>query len=78
MTTREQISIKQIKAARALLGWSQRTLAKRAKVAVSTIADMERGKRILIRNNFDAIRVAIEVAGVTFTPTGVSIAVERL
>lgn len=35
-----------VKAARGLLGWSQRELASQAKIGVSTLADFERGARL--------------------------------
>ncbi len=62
----------QIRAARSLLGWSQNDLASRAGVAVSTVADFERGQRNPVPNNASAIRYALESAGVQFTETGVS------
>ncbi|MDO8912202.1 MAG: HNH endonuclease [Phenylobacterium sp.] len=62
-----------VRAARALLQWSQADLAKAAGVGVSTIADFEKGTRTPIANNLSATRRAFEVAGVTFTPTGPTI-----
>src|SRR5690348_7904105 len=59
-----------IKAARALLAWSQQDLAKAAKVATSTVADFERGQRTPVANNAQAIRTALESAGIRFLPTG--------
>lgn len=59
-----------IKAARALLAWSQQDLAKAAKVATSTVADFERGQRTPVANNAQAIRVALEGAGIRFLPAG--------
>jgi len=67
---KKDITAVQVKAARALLGWNQLTLANRAKVAASTVADFERGKRTPVENNLDAIREALEVGGVTFTDGG--------
>jgi len=60
----------QIKAARALLGWSQADLAEKAAVATSTLADFERGHRSPVPNNLDAIRSALEAAGISFPPGG--------
>jgi DNA-binding transcriptional regulator YiaG len=54
----------QSRAARGWLGWSQDELAKRAGVAVSTVKDFERGARKPIGNNLDAMRRAVETAGV--------------
>ncbi|MBL6615453.1 MAG: helix-turn-helix transcriptional regulator [Reyranella sp.] len=59
-----------VKAARALLAWSQQDLAKAAKVATSTVADFERGQRTPVANNAQAIRAALETAGIRFLPTG--------
>jgi len=59
-----------VKAARALLAWSQQDLAKGAKVAISTVADFERGQRTPVANNAQAIRSALEGAGIRFLPTG--------
>jgi len=62
----------QVRAARSLLGWSQTDLATKAGVAVSTIADFERGQRSPVPNNALAIRQVLESAGIRFTETGVS------
>lgn len=59
-----------VRAARALLAWSQQDLARQAGVATSTIADFERGKRKPVANNAQAIRDALEGAGIRFLPTG--------
>jgi DNA-binding XRE family transcriptional regulator len=61
---------KHVRAARALLAWSQQDLAKAAKVATSTVADFERGSRTPVANNALAIRTALEAAGIRFLPTG--------
>ncbi|WP_084168238.1 helix-turn-helix domain-containing protein [Paraburkholderia acidipaludis] len=62
----------QVRAARSLLGWSQQDLASKAGVAVSTVADFERGQRSPVQNNALAIQRTLETAGVQFTETGVS------
>jgi transcriptional regulator with XRE-family HTH domain len=62
----------QIRAARSLIHWSQNDLAEKAGVAVSTVADFERGYRVPVANNALAIRRALEMAGVVFTEGGVS------
>lgn len=62
----------QVRAARSLLGWSQQNLAEKAGVAVSTVADFERGQRNLVPNNALAIRQALEAVGILFSETGVS------
>ncbi|MER8454429.1 helix-turn-helix domain-containing protein [Mesorhizobium sp. M0166] len=51
-----------------MLGWSQGELAAAAGVSRATIVDFERGARIPHRNNLDAIRSALEAAGVEFIP----------
>ena len=59
------ISAEQSRAARAWLDWSQDDLAKRAKVSLSTVRDFEKGRRVPIRNNMDAMRMAFEMQGVS-------------
>ncbi len=62
----------QSRAARSLLGWSQQELAASAGVAVSTIADFERGQRSPVPNNALAIRQAFERSSIVFIDGGVS------
>lgn len=64
----EKISIRQVKAARAMLDWSQKDLAERSGVSIPTIARLETvdgpiGGR---SNTATAIRTALEFAGVEF------------
>jgi ribosome-binding protein aMBF1 (putative translation factor) len=61
------MSPEQCRAARGWLGWSQQTLADRAKVSVSTLKDFEGRRRKPIANNLEAIRRALEAAGIEFT-----------
>lgn len=61
----------QVKAARALLVWSQQELAKEAGIAVSTVADFERGQRTPTPSNLAAIRAALEKTGIAFQSGGV-------
>ena len=68
----------QCRAARGWLDWNQKDLAERAKVSMSTIRDFESGKRAPIANNLDALRRAIEAAGVQLVfrkgkPVGIAI-----
>jgi len=71
MTTENcEITIAQSRGARALLGWNQQELARRANVAASTVADFERGKRLPVANNLDAMRIALENGGISFLPGG--------
>lgn len=64
-----KISIRQVKAARALLGWSQKDLADASGVSDPTIKRLEAGKGDLggRQATADAIRQALEGAGVEFT-----------
>lgn len=64
------ISIRQVKAARALLAWSQGDLARASKVSEPTIARLESvdgplGGRT---GTAEAIHAALEAAGVEFIP----------
>lgn len=58
----------QCRAARALLNWSQSDLEVAAKVAKKTIADFEREARQPYARTLEALRVALEAAGVEFIP----------
>ena len=63
-----KVSIRQIKAARALLSWSQEDLAKKAAVSVPTVkrleaADGELGGR---SETVRKLRTALEAAGIEF------------
>lgn len=55
----------QSRMARAALGWGVRELATAAKVSPDTIARLERGETLYPRT-VDAIRTALEAAGVEF------------
>jgi transcriptional regulator with XRE-family HTH domain len=68
----------QCRAARGWLDWTQADLAKRASVSMSTIRDFESGKRAPIANNMEALRRAIDAAGVQLVfrkgkPVGIAI-----
>lgn len=65
-----ELTPRHVRAARALLAWSQQDLAKGAGVATSTVADFERGQRTPVANNANAIRTTLEEAGIRFLPTG--------
>lgn len=68
--TSTSVTVRQVRAARALLGWTQQELSARANVSSSTIADFERGKRSPVPNNLEAVRSALENGGITFLPGG--------
>jgi transcriptional regulator with XRE-family HTH domain len=56
----------QCRAARALLGWSQQDLAKRAAIGIVTVHQLEAGLSQPRRATFDVIRRALQAAGVEF------------
>ncbi len=60
------ITPEQCRAARALLNWSQPTLAESAGTARETIANFERGAHVPHPSNLAAIQSALEAAGVEF------------
>ena len=66
------ISAEQCRAARALLGWSQTDLAAKAEVAVSTIADFERGERAPQKMTLVQIRAVFNTEGCSFRDGGVT------
>jgi uncharacterized protein (DUF433 family)/transcriptional regulator with XRE-family HTH domain len=57
----------QVRAARALLDWSQKQLAERAGVAVTTVRDMEEGKRADTAASGEVIE-ALRNEGIEFVP----------
>jgi transcriptional regulator with XRE-family HTH domain len=65
MLTREQC-----RAARALLGWTQAELARRAGVACGTVRGFENGWHHPIRNNLTTMQAVMEAAGVMFIEPG--------
>jgi transcriptional regulator with XRE-family HTH domain len=62
-------SIRQIKAARALLGWSQSDLAQHSGVSEPTIARLESGEGQLggREGTVRKIQAALEISGIEFT-----------
>lgn len=60
------MSPEQCRAARALLGLRQGDLADKSGVALRTIENFESGQRKPIARTLDAIRAALEDAGVEF------------
>ena len=63
-----KVSIRQLKAARALIGWSQESLAVAAGISVPTIKRLEAQEGLLGGRNYTAarIRLALEAAGIEF------------
>ncbi len=57
----------QCKAARALLDWTQPTLAEASGLGLSTVVDYERSRRKVSGEAISAIRQTFEAAGVEFT-----------
>ena len=60
----------QMRAARALLRWKAQDLADKAKVGIATIqrAEKEDGPVAMIPSTADAVRRALEAAGISFIP----------
>jgi len=56
----------QSRAARGWLDWSQGELAERSSVSMSTVRDFEKGRRMPIANNMEAIQRAFISAGIDF------------
>jgi len=63
-----EITPEQCRAGRALLGWGQDELANRAKVALKTLVDFERGNRSPRDATLGSLQQALERAGVEFIP----------
>ncbi|PSS64571.1 transcriptional regulator [Ensifer sp. NM-2] len=77
-----EITGAQVRAARALLRWSAKDLAKEAGVGVATVsrAEVEDGATSLTSANLRAIRQALESAGIEFIPengSGVGVRFKR-
>jgi transcriptional regulator with XRE-family HTH domain len=64
------MSPEQCRAARGWLDWSQEELAQRANVALSTVRDFEKGRRVPIGNNLLAMRQALLNGGVELLDEG--------
>jgi transcriptional regulator with XRE-family HTH domain len=61
----------QIRAARALLGWSQDYLARGVKMSRATLADLESNKRQPHEATIFMVMAELTAAGINFTETGV-------
>lgn len=68
MTENAPITPPQIRAARALLNWSQEELANKAQVSLSTVRDYEKERRGGEIGGLKTIRHALENDGVVFLP----------
>jgi transcriptional regulator with XRE-family HTH domain len=66
-----QVTGPQIKAARALLGWTVRELAEKAKIHPNTITHIEVGRYRGRDETLEAIRNSFEKAGIRFLKGGV-------
>ena len=65
MSTRP-LTPEQSAAGRALLGWSQKELADNAHLGESTVRNFEKGRGAQTFNHVQAMRIAMEGAGVLF------------
>ena len=62
------ISARQIRAARALLGWSQQQLADRAIISLNALTRLERGRVDSRVSTVDAVERTLSRAGIEFLP----------
>jgi transcriptional regulator with XRE-family HTH domain len=58
----------QCRAARALLNMTQLQLAEAAQLGLSTVVDFEKDRRQVSESAIQAIRLALEAAGIEFLP----------
>lgn len=66
----DQLTGRHLRAARAMLGWQQATLAKRAAVALGTVRRMESTNGQIVSSTLTLGRVkdALSAAGIEFSP----------
>jgi transcriptional regulator with XRE-family HTH domain len=64
--TKNAISKDQVRAARALIGWTREDLSRASGVPVRTLADLEQGLRDTRQASLERVQAALETAGVTF------------
>jgi transcriptional regulator with XRE-family HTH domain len=64
------VTSRQIRAARALLGWTQQMLADRALVAINTVRAVEQDRSYPKADTVEAVQRALEKAGILFLPDG--------
>jgi len=67
----DMITSRQIRAGRALLGWSQQQLADKAIVSVNALARLERGEVDPRMSTLMAVHKALTDAGIEFLPADV-------
>ena len=60
------ITARQSRAARALLGWTQETLADRAIVSLTALKRLESGRRAVYESTEDQVRRTLEANGIVF------------
>lgn len=60
------ITARQSRAARALLGWTQETLADRAVVSLTALKRLESGRRAVYESTEDQVRRTLEASGIVF------------
>ena len=64
------VTSRQVRAARALLGWTQELLADKALVALTALKRLE-SDRLSVRDaTWDAVRKALEAAGIVLLSSG--------
>ena len=68
-----EMSPNQCRGARGLLDWSQTRLANASGVGLSTVYDFEKTRREVSREKVQAMRIALELAGIMFNGDGVSL-----
>jgi predicted transcriptional regulator len=66
----EMVTTRQMRAARALLGWSQQDVVDRTGIGLNTINDIERGVRDPRKSTWDKIVQTFRDAGVEFVGDG--------
>jgi transcriptional regulator with XRE-family HTH domain len=64
------ITPRQVRAARALLGWTQEMLADKALVALTALKRLESGRLKVREDTYNQVRRALETAGIVFQAFG--------
>jgi ribosome-binding protein aMBF1 (putative translation factor) len=64
------ITSRQVRAARALLGWTQEMLADKALVALTALKRLESDRLQVREDTRDQVRRALEAAGIVFLSSG--------